>query len=133
LARSCRGLVFGFTGRPEEGVEEGRLALRLSPRDWYRFLFLHDLACCHYAARDYPATVEAAAKVVALNPDYFYGHQLHAMSCAQLGQTERANKALKEALRVTPNLVDALKNQPLKEPADFEHLWDGLRKAGLEI
>ena len=69
MARSFRGLVYGFTGHPEEGIEEAELALRISPRDWYRFLFLHQLACCHYVARDYIAAIEAATKAVSLRPD----------------------------------------------------------------
>ncbi len=71
--------------------------------------------------------------MVAKNPDFIIGHVDLAIACGQLGQIERANEALNEALRVTPNLVDTLNNQPLKQPADFEHLWDGLRKAGLEV
>ena len=81
VARSFRGLVYGFTGHPEEGIEEAELALRISPRDWYRFLFLLQLACCHYVARDYIAAIKAATKAVALRPDYFFVHQLLARSC----------------------------------------------------
>ena len=31
--------------------------------------FLHQLACCHYVARDYIAAIEAATKAVSLRPD----------------------------------------------------------------
>ncbi len=97
------------------------------------FGFENMVAWSAYLAGDYETSAEAAGGLVAKYPDFIFGHVDLAIACGQLGQTERANKALKEALRVTPNLVDALKNQPLKEPADLEHLWDGLRKAGLEI
>ena len=134
MARTLRATAYGFTGRPEEGVEACRLALRLSPRDWYRFLFLHTLAFCHYVARDYGAAVEAATKVVALRPDYIYGHEHLAQSCAQLGQTERARAAFREARRLNPNfdLAFAKRTAPFMDAADPDHVLEGLRKAGWE-
>ena len=128
MARTFRSLVCGWTGRPEEGVEECRLALRLSPRDWCRFLFLHNLACCHYVARDSSAAIEAATKIVALKPDYLYGYQLLAMPCAQLGQTERASAAFREAVRLNSNfdLASVKRTASYMDPADMDHELEGL-------
>ncbi len=71
-------------------------------------------------------------EVVALKPDYLYGHWHLAGSCAQLGQTDRARAALREVLRLNPNFDRAFVESvaPYRDPADLEHLIDGLRKAG---
>ena len=81
------------------------------------------------------AEIEAATKAVALRPDYFFGHQLLAMSCAQLGQTARARAAFLDAQRLNPNfdLAFAKATAPILDPADLEHELEGLRKAGWEI
>ncbi len=107
--------------------------MRLSPRESFMLVFENIVTFGSYLAGDYETCAEVASASAAKNPDFIFGHVNLAMACAQLGQFERASKALKEALRVTPNLVDALKFQPLRQPADFEHMWDGLRKAGLEV
>ena len=131
-ARGVRGAILCFNGRPEEGAEEVKTALRLSPRDRFRFFFFHELALCQYTARDYAAAAESAMNAIALKPDYLYAHWHLAGSCAQLGQTERARAALGEILRVNPNFDRAFVESvaPYRNPADLEHLMEGLRKAG---
>ena len=128
-----RSFVNVFSGRHQEGLADGRAAIRLSPRDSFLVAFENIVAFGAYLAGDYETCVEGSSALAAKYPDFIFGHVTLAMACAQLGQIERANKALKEALRVSPNLVDTIKFQPLKEPADAEHYLDGLRKAGLEI
>ena len=131
--RHLRGLVFCQTGRAAEGVDEYKIALRLSPRDSYRFLFLHGLAESQYTARDYAAAAETAERLIALKPDYLYGHWHLAGSCGQLGQTGRARSAVGEVLRLNPKFDRAFVEAVAPyEQADLEHLIDGLRKAGWE-
>ncbi|MDP7341805.1 MAG: BTAD domain-containing putative transcriptional regulator [Alphaproteobacteria bacterium] len=134
LARGYRSCVYGFIDRPEEGVEEGRLALRLSPPDSYRFLFLHCLALCLYSAREYGVAAEAAFELVTLRPEYLYGHWHLAGSCAQLGQMDRADAAFRDLTRLVANfdLAFVEANTPFKHSADQEHMMDGQRKAGWE-
>jgi adenylate cyclase len=92
------------------------------------------LALSQYTARDYSAAAETATKVVALKPDYPYGHWHLAGSCAQLGQMDRARAALGELLRLLPGLDSefVVSVAPYRNSADLEHLIDGLRKAGWE-
>ena len=134
MSRHSRGLAYCFTERPEDGAEEHKMALRLSPRDWYRFGFLHVLALCEYTARDYSAAAETATKLVALNPEYMYGRWHLAGACAQLGQTARARAELREVLRLNPDFDRAFVEAwaPYRNPADLEHLFEGLSKAGWE-
>jgi len=132
MARWSRGLVFSFAERPDDGAKDLKLALRLSPRDWRRFSFLHVLALCQYTARNYDESAETATKLVALLPDYLYGHWHLAGSLAQLGQTARAEEELRHVLRVHPNFDRAFVAAwaPYRNPADLEHLFEGLEKAG---
>ena len=133
LGHCVRSFVNVFSGRHRDGLADGRAAMRLSPRDSFMIAFENIVAFGAYLSGDYDTCAEIASAMVAKNPDFITGHVDLAIACGQFGQIERANEALNEALRVTPNLVDTLNNQPLKQPADFEHLWDGLRKAGLEV
>jgi TolB-like protein len=135
LARVTHGAILVFTGLPLDGVEEIRLGLRLSPRDWYRFYFLHGLALGLYTARKYDEAAEAAQKIVTLKRDYIYGHWHLAASCAQLGQAERAKSALNELLRLMPNFNRdfVVTRAPYTDFAEIEHLIEGLRKAGLDV
>jgi tetratricopeptide (TPR) repeat protein len=134
IARCVRSWAYSFDGRPDEGVKEAELALRSSPRDWFRFGFLHGLTLSQYMMRDYAAASETAMKLVALKPDYLYGHAILAMSCAQLGQSERAHAAMRDTLRLQPTFDAAFQESiaPCRDRADLEHLKEGLRKAGWE-
>jgi adenylate cyclase len=55
-----------------------------------------------------------------------YGH---------LGRAEEARTLWQDALRVSPgySLEHRRRVLPYKDPADFEHVVDGLRKAGLPM
>ena len=61
-----------------------------------------------------------ATKLVALKPDYLYGHWILAISCAQLGQTARAQSALRSVLRIHPNF----------DRAFIEAVAEGNRRSG---
>jgi adenylate cyclase len=58
---------------------------------------------------------------------------ISAASYGQLGRVDEAREGWREALRVNPNysLEQRRKVLPYKNPADFELVVDGLRKAGL--
>lgn len=135
IARVARSWALCYLGRAEEGVGEAELALRFSPRDWFRFSFLHALTLSQYLARDFAGSAETALKLVALKPEYLYGHGILAMACAQSGQTERARTALREALRLNPKLDIAFVRSvsPYQNETDMENVIEGLSKAGLEI
>ncbi len=133
-ARCLHGLIHLSAGNPDKAVQELKLALRLSPRDWLRFWFLHQLSFCQYMARDYSGARDSAMKVVALKPDYLFGYWHLAGSSAQLGQMDRARAAFRELIRLAPNFNRAFINTVVafSGSAETEHLLDGLRKAGWE-
>ncbi|MGH6934030.1 MAG: hypothetical protein ACREEE_16555, partial [Dongiaceae bacterium] len=58
---------------------------------------------------------------------------LLAACCGQLGRAEEARALWQEALRINPDysLEHRRRVLPYKDPADFERIVEGLRKAGL--
>ena len=67
------------------------------------------------------------------NPETDASRVLLAASHGPMGLIDEAREAWQEALRVNPNysLEQRRKVLPYKNPADFELVVDGLRKAGL--
>ena len=91
------------------------------------------LARAHLNARKHEDAAEWARKAIHRRPDHARAHAILAISLAHLGQTEEARAALDECERVNPGFAErwALLRQ-YRNPADNEHILDGVRKAGWE-
>jgi adenylate cyclase len=115
-------------GRPEDAIVQQTLAMRLDPLhpEWFH----GTLGLAYYLMRDYDKAVAATAHLGG-SPGGAY-LSIRAAACAQLGHDSEAHMAAREHIRLQPDWLAALKVQyPFKDPADLEHLLDGLRKAGL--
>ncbi|MDX1575730.1 MAG: hypothetical protein R3285_06030, partial [Kiloniellales bacterium] len=135
------GLFHAYLGRPEEGIRSIEEAWRLNPleTEWYRW----NQAIVLYSAHRYDESVTAFLRLI--NPAN------EALAClaachAQLGD-EAAARALMRDFRTRAK--EELANYPgddgqgwrrywsnsfpYRDPADLEHLLDGLRKAGLPV
>jgi tetratricopeptide (TPR) repeat protein len=68
-------------------------------------------------------------------PDTDMSRVLLASCYGHLGRAEEARSLWQEALRISPDysLDHRRRVLPYKDPTDFEHVLDGLRKAGLPI
>jgi TolB-like protein len=120
------GLLLAFLGRPEEGIDRIREAMRLNPYhpDWY----WSDLSAALYAARRYPEAIEVLRRIA--RPGYWQWCRL-AACYAQLERMDEARLAAAEVRLLRPNFSAAKIHIPYRNPADAEHVIDGLRKAGL--
>jgi adenylate cyclase len=121
------GHALAFGGRAEEGVGLIRQAMRLNPfhPDWY----WSDLAIASYAARRYEESLEADRRITGRN-NYWSFARL-AACYAQLGKLEEARAQAAEVLRLKPDFHFSEVKLVYKNPADAEHLFEGMRKAGL--
>jgi adenylate cyclase len=120
--------------RYPEGREAVLAAERLNPRDPSAALFPSHLAISYYFERNYPCAVAAARNVITRFPNYPIAHRFLAASLGQLGQADEAREALQRAMQVSrPAFMRLVHNRPSWiRPANYEHLLEGLRKAGWE-
>ncbi len=123
-----QGEVLTWLGRPEEGIEWVRRAMRLNP--YHPERFWSHLGRAQYSARAYADAIASFSKLTA--PDYGH-HAFLAASAAQLGNRVAAAAHAREALERAPAFTAQtfLETLHYRQPADAEHLREGLVKAGL--
>ena len=123
-----QGELLTWLGRPEEGIEWVRRAMRLNP--YHPERFWSHLGRAQYTARAYADAIESYSKLTA--PDYGH-HAFLAASSAQLGNRTAAAAHAREALERQPAFTtrNFLRTLHYRQPADSEHVREGLAKAGL--
>ena len=122
------GELLMWLGRPEDGIEWIRKAMRVNPYHPQRFW--NHLGRAHYTARQYSEAVAALSRVT--RPDYTH-HSLLAAALAQLGDKTAAAAHTQEVLREEPEFSNRrfLSTLHYQLDSDRDHLREGLLKAGL--
>jgi adenylate cyclase len=123
-----QGEVLTWLGRPEEGIEWIRRAMRLNP--YHPERFWSHLGRAQYTARAYADAIASYSKLAA--PDHTH-HAFLAASSAQLGNRTAASAHAREVLQREPAFTAQAFVGTLhyRNPADGEHVREGLLKAGL--
>jgi adenylate cyclase len=123
-----QGELLTWLGRPAEGIEWIRRAMRLNP--YHPERFWSHLGRAQYTARLYADAIESFSKLTA--PDHTH-HAFLAASSAQLGNSTAAGAHAREVLQRQPtfSIEGFLGTLHYQQPADSEHVREGLRKAGL--
>jgi adenylate cyclase len=133
-AQVLLGQMYLYAGRRDEALERAEKGIRLSPSDPRLYIWLVALAGAHYQLRHYAEAVDAGRRSWTLNRNWPHGLRYVVAGLAQLGRIEEAQPALAELKRMDANLEYSAsvfrRNWP--DPADVDHLLDGLRKAGFE-
>ena len=128
------GQMYLYAGRREEAIELAETGIRLSPSDPRLYIWLVALAGAHYQMRHYAEAVEAGRRSWSLNRNWPHGLRYVVAGLAQLGRIEEAQTALADLKLMDANLEYSAsvfrRNWP--DPADVDHILDGLRKAGFE-
>ena len=125
------GSVLHYSGRSEEGIEQINRGLRLDPN--HSDIYLHWLALAYFQLGRYEEAIAFLKRRLIRKPDTDISRVLLAASYGQRGCVEEAKAEWAEAFRINPDYSLAHRRQvlPYKDPADFEKIIDGLRKAGL--
>jgi len=86
----------------------------------------------YYIEGDYETAVAEAARVIADRPDHALAYRWLAAALGQLGRIDEARVALDKAIAIAPDVFRLYVEQrvPWVRQADYEHMLEGLRKAG---
>jgi adenylate cyclase len=125
------GWVLHYVGRSEETIELIRRGMRLDPH--YPDVRLHWLAQAYYQLGRYDEAIEVLQRRLIRKPDSDISRVLLAACYGQLNRTKDAKAEWDEAHRINPDYSLERRRliMPYKNPADFEAVVEGLRKAGL--
>jgi len=103
-AQALRGLMLGLTGRGEEGVKAGDLALRLSPRDPRTHVMLHLKALSYVTLGRYPEAERTHRRSIDKNNGFVWAWAVYAVELAMQDKIAEAKAALSELKKVAPDL-----------------------------
>ncbi|MGH6925589.1 MAG: adenylate/guanylate cyclase domain-containing protein [Propylenella sp.] len=130
-AYAALGSVFHYSGRSTEAIEPLLMAMRLDPR--FGSIWLHFLAQAYFGASRYEEAAAVLKRRIIRQPDTDISRVLLASCYGYLERPTEARVLWQEALHHNPNysLDQKRRALPYKNPGDFDHLVNGLRKAGL--
>ncbi len=125
-----QGEFLTWLGRPEEGIDWIKKAMRLNPYHPERFWNHLGRAC--YCAEKYADAAEAFSRIT--RPDHTH-HAFLAATFAQMGNAVAATAHAAEVLKREPKFSVAiyLATQHYKRDVDRQRHEDGLLKAGLPV
>ncbi|HWZ41085.1 MAG TPA: tetratricopeptide repeat protein [Bradyrhizobium sp.] len=126
------GQMYLYAGQREEAIERVEKGIRLSPSDPRLFIWLPALAGAYYQMRHYEKAIAAGRRSWSLNRNWPHGLRYVVAGLAQLGRIEEAQVALSDLQLTDANLgfSASMLRRNWPDPADVDHLLDGLRKAG---
>lgn len=125
------GAALDFSGKPDEALPLYERALQLSPRHPRLAVFSTMLARAQLNARQHEASANTATKAIESRPDLVEPHLILASCLAHLDRQPEAAEIYQAAKRLRPQGVDLPASwSRYAEPANLQHLLEGLGKAG---
>jgi adenylate cyclase len=133
MAFGHRGVVLAYLNRPEEAIESGRQAIRLSPLDPAMFSFCQALALAELAAGRYEAGLLWAEEALRENGG-MPALRLKLSLCGYLGRVDEAPTCLSRAreFQCEPAVVGIMRALPKGVVPELAAcVTEGLRRAGI--
>ena len=130
--RQLAGVAKIFLGRAEEALESLNEAIRLSPRDLHIADYYMCMGMAYWELERYPEALDWFERSKAQNSRIEATNFLLASTYLRMGEQEKANAAVRDALQTKPDWTTKLveSSYPLRS-ASLVALVDDLRKAGL--
>jgi adenylate cyclase len=131
-AHRAMGTTLIFSGEPRAGRGALEVSIRLDPRDPLLAWHLNRIAIAHYLEGDYEGAIDAAQRVIRSYPEFPLIYRWLAAALGQASRTDEARQALDKAIAIGAGTFDMYvrRRVPWHRPEDYEHMLDGLRKAG---
>jgi adenylate cyclase len=137
-AYAGRGQALTTAGRAREAFSPLQLALRLSPKDPFAFIWHYNICHAHLHLHEYKEAIEECRRSVNMNNSNLFSYVDLLSAYATTGQSEQAQQMLAEMNKLRPdftvqmyrNIGYALSsNQQFRR--EFEDIVAGLTKAGV--
>jgi adenylate cyclase len=128
-ALAGRGNVLMWSGRTDAAIEALEHAQRIDPD--LNAIDRNALALAYYLKQRYDVAAEQAQLNLRRTEDARFSYVVLAAAYAQLNRSEDAAHVATIIHRVDPTFDAQAFGSKFLEPADLDHLRDGLRKAGL--
>jgi adenylate cyclase len=93
---------------------------------------LSQIVIARYFLREYEGAIEAAKEALRSHPAHPWSYRWLAAALGQAGRLDEAKQALQQAIAFAPKQFDMFVRQraPWFRIEDYEHMMEGLRKAG---
>ena len=132
LAHGSMGTVLAWAGEYDASIERNEFAVRINPDDPSIFFRYFGLALAHYLAGRYDRALAYANKVLEMRSSWWLALIVGTASLARLGRTEEAQRMCRELTRtIAGEPAVTLSMLPFARAVDGEHVYKGLREAGL--
>lgn len=124
-----------YADKPSEALSEIDVALRLSPKDPLRCMFLTLRSFCHFRLGDYASAEMAARSATQLQWGDTWSRLALCCALVELGQDDEAKQVARESLRVEPGFsLEGFRRLVAHAPEPMRNrVWVNLRAAGIEI
>jgi adenylate cyclase len=129
LAYWSLGATLATAGRPDDAIPMVEKAIRLSPQDPLMNEFLFTIGSAHFIAGRYDEAVEFAQKSLDMKSDQPGAWRVLAAANALVGKMDEARQALRQMIRLAPNLTEDRLRVFLRE-SEADRYIEGLRLAG---
>jgi adenylate cyclase len=125
------GVLLNFAGRSAEALGLFDRAMALDPH--FNSIVLYFRAQALYQLGQYEEAVSLLKRRILRSPDTDASRVLLAACYGQMGRIDEAREAWRQVLVISPaySLEQRRNVLPYKNPADFDRIVEGLRKAGL--
>jgi adenylate cyclase len=132
MAYHFKGWLQIITGRPAEGRDAILRSIRLDPRRAFYPYSRNQIAMSYDLECDYETTVAEATRLIADRPDFPHAYRWLAAALGELARGDEARAALDKAIETGPDEFRLYVEQrvPSMRQIDYDHMLDGLRKAG---
>ncbi|WP_170979255.1 winged helix-turn-helix domain-containing tetratricopeptide repeat protein [Roseomonas sp. HF4] len=125
--------VSNLHGDTDSAIASAERALRLSPRDPFRYAFLHQLTLAHNQAGRHEDAVAWGRRAVGENPNSVQALRTLAAALALAGRLDEARATMAEMLRLAPDvrLSTLSVRGPFKSEAYIQRISEAYRLAGM--
>ena len=121
-------------GDAEGSIDAGLRSHRLNPIGAFSSIIYDNLSQAYWQLGEYEAGLDAARRLLAELPDYYFGHVFVAMNAVGMGRLDEARAAIAQARRAQPEIsLEMVQGMyGVARPEIDARRNEALRQAGLE-